>query len=202
MIITYYGLTCFRIQTNGAALLIDPYDKKVGLELPRMQNDIILLSQKELAKPASEKTFFIEGPGEYEVKDIFIYGLPVSGEQDNGTAFFIQAEDINILHLGLSKQFKPTEEQKEMIEEADILMISVGGGEGFNAKQAADLVNDLEPRIVIPMNYELPKLKIKLDSLDKFIKEVGAKVDKVDKLKIGKKDLPQEETKMIIIEPA
>ncbi|MBU1130715.1 MBL fold metallo-hydrolase [Patescibacteria group bacterium] len=200
MIITYFGLTCFRIQNSGTSILIDRFDKTAGLELPRMQNDIVLESRSN--KPVRDDAFAVTGPGEYEVKDIFIYGIPASGDQDNGTMFLIKQEGISLLHLGQTKQFKMSEEQKKMLEEVDILMVPVGGGDSLTAKQAAEAVNELEPRIVIPMYYELPKLKLKLDGLDKFKKEIAAKWEKVDKLKINKKDLPQEETKIIIIEPS
>jgi L-ascorbate metabolism protein UlaG (beta-lactamase superfamily) len=202
MVITYFGLNCFRLQNNNTSLLIDPFnDKKCGLELPRMQNQIILSTQTQ-NKPVSEKTFFISSPGEYEIKDVFIYGLPASGDKDNGVIYLIQMEGISLAHLGLIKQSKFTESQEEILEEVDILMLPVGGGVSLSAKQAAEVVNELDPSIVIPMYYQLPKLNIKLDSLDKFKKEVAAKSEKVDKLKINKKDLLQEETKIVIIEPA
>ena len=201
MIINHFGLTCFRIQTATAALLIDPLEKNAGLELPRMQNDIILYSRAAIfAKIASDKTFIISSPGEYEIKDIFIYGLPATGEQDNGTIFFIQAEGLSIAHLGLIKNPKLTAEQTEILEDVDILMVPVGGGESLSFKQAAEIVNDLEPRLVIPMYYQLPNLKVKLEPLDKFKREIGAKAETVDKLKINKKDLPQEETKIVILQ--
>lgn len=204
MLITYFGLNCFRIQDNNTSLLIDPFDKKAGLELPRMQNDIVLYTQSQdlTVRPISEKTFLIANPGEYEIKDVFIYGLPASDDKDNGIIYLIQMEGMSIAHLGLIKQPKFTESQKEMLEEVDILMVPVGGGLSLSSKQAAEAVNELDPRIVIPMYYELPKLSVKLDSLDKFKKEVAAKSEKVDKLKIHKKDLLQEETKIVIIEPA
>lgn len=202
MVITHFGLTCFRIQNNIISVLIDPFDKSTGLELPRMQNDIILLSQGSKIKSSSDKTFVVSGPGEYEIKNVFVYGIPALGDQDNGTMFLIQEQGINLLHLGLIKQLKLTEGQKEKLEEVDILMIPVGGGDSLTTKQAAGVVNELEPRIVIPMYYGLPKLKIKLDSVDKFKKELAAKSEKVDKLKISKKELPQEETKIVIIEPS
>lgn len=203
MIISYFGLTCFRIQNNDLSLLIDPYDKKeTGLDLPRMQNDIVISTKKEGAASGGEKTFFISGPGEYEIKDVFIYGLSASGDEDNGMIYLIQSEGITILHLGTIKQFKLSDEQKELVENTDILMVPVGGGESLTPKQAAEIINELEPRLVVPMYYSQPNLKLKLGTVDVFKKELGAKCENVDKLKIHKKDLQTEETKVVIIEPA
>lgn len=197
MTILYYGLNCFRLQANGWSLLIDPFDDQAGLKLPRMQNDILLLSQAEgLAKKSGEKTMIISGPGEYEIQGCFVYGLPAAYNQ---TIYLIEAEGIKIVYLGLLQKEKLNEEQLEKLEEADILLVPIGGGQSLNSEQAASLVNDLEPRIVIPMHYQLPGLKLKLEGLEKFKKELGAKTEEVDKLKIAKKELPQEEIRLVVL---
>ena len=201
MTILYYGLNCFRLQTNGLSLLIDPFDEKAGLTLPRMQNDILLLSHPEGVKKSGEKTMVISGPGEYEVQGCFIYGWPVANEAIGQTLYLIEVEGIKIVYLGLLRKEKLTQEQLEKLEEADILMIPIGGGESLNSAQAATLVNDLEPKVVIPMYYQLPGLKLKLEGVEKFKKELGAKSEEVDKLKITKKELPQEEIRLTIIQP-
>ena len=202
MVISYLGLNCFRIQSNSTSILIDPFEKSAGLELPRMQNDIVLFSQKDGPKGYTDKTFIISSPGEYEVKEIFIYGIPAKGEVDNGLIFLIQAEGMSLLYLGLIKDLKLSEEQLEMVEDSDILILPVGGGGYLTPKQAAELVNEIEPRVVIPMYYKLPNLKMNLESVETFKREMGAKSESIDKLKINKKDLPAEETKLIIIEPS
>jgi len=64
-----------------------------------------------------------------------------------------------------------------------------------------EIINEIEPRIVIPMHYKIPGLKVDVESADKFLKEMGAsKAEKMAKLKISKKDLPQEEMKVILLE--
>lgn len=202
MFITYFGLNCFRLQSNNLSLLIDPYKEKIGLKLPRMQNDIILYSQQQESTISSDKIFIINGAGEYEIKSCFIYGLPVNHQQEDKLIFLIELEGIRLVYLGMLHQVKFTEAQLEKIEGVDILMVPVGGDSSLNSQQATAVVNELEPRLVIPMNYQLPGLKIKLDSLDKFKKELGAKSEIVDKLKISRRELSDEETKLVIINPA
>jgi L-ascorbate metabolism protein UlaG (beta-lactamase superfamily) len=202
MNIIYYGLTCFRIQSNNLSLLIDPVNSQTGVNLPRMQNDIVLLSQSSRSRDFSDKTFVIDCPGEYELKDCFIYGIPVNnGDQEEKIVFLIEFEGVRIAYLGLIKNSQLTQSQLERLEDADVLILPVGGGEALNEKQAVELVGEIEPRLVIPMNYQLPGLKVKLESVDKFKKELGAKSEEVDKLKVAKKDLPQEETRLVIIKP-
>lgn len=196
MNIFYYGLSCFRIQNGELSLLINPYGEESGLKLPRQQNDIILFSEKQEKPPQKENCLIIDSAGEYEVKGVFIYGIGVNGE----TAYLIEMEGMGLVYLGAVKKTDFSAAQLERLEDADILMVPVGGGESLSAKQATELISELEPRLVIPMNYQLPGLKAKLDPLDKFKKEVGAKFEKVDKLKIAKKDLPAEETKFVEID--
>ena len=83
----------------------------------------------------------------------------------------------------------------------DILLIPVGGTYTINAKTAVEIVSQIEPRIIIPMHYALPGLKVKLDGVDKFIKEMGLKPTYEDKLKITKKELPQEDVELVILKP-
>ena len=79
-------------------------------------------------------------------------------------------------------------------------MIPVGGGNNIDTEKAIDIINEIEPRIVIPMNFKLPGLKENIATIDKFAKEMGIDPKKqIDRLKIDKKNLPQETTEIIIL---
>jgi L-ascorbate metabolism protein UlaG (beta-lactamase superfamily) len=79
-------------------------------------------------------------------------------------------------------------------------MIPVGGTYTINAKQAVELINQIEPRLVIPMHYKVPGLKIKLEGVDSFCQEIGVcPTERLDKLKINKRDLPTEETRVVLM---
>jgi len=198
MIINYLGLSAFRLQINGTSILLDPPAEDGGLKLPRMQNDIVVYSQTG-AGDRKDKSFVIDSAGEYEVKEIFIYGLEA---EDGRLIYLIEAENMRLAHLAGLSQTKLTPEQLERLEGADVLFIPVGGGNSLTAKQAAELVSQLEPRLVIPMNYKIPGVKLKLDSADDFKKEIGGKFETINKLKLIRKDLPEEETSFVIINPA
>ena len=114
----------------------------------------------------------------------------------------IEAEGIRLAHLGSVKQAKFSQAQLERLDNVDILFLPVGGGDGLSSKQAAEVISALEPRLVVPMNYQIPGLKFKLENLEDFKKEVGGNFETVDKLKISKKDLPEEETRLVVIEPS
>lgn len=210
MQITWFGQACFKIQGKDATIITDPYDNKyTGLKLPRLNADIVSVSHDHQdhnnIKAVHGKPFIINNPGEYETKNVFVWGVPSwhdnqeGAERGNNTIFIFQFEDIKIAHLG-DLGCPLNDQQIEKLESVDILMIPVGGIYTINAKIATEIVNQLEPRIVIPMHYKIPGLKFKLDPIDKFCSEMGIKKNNIeDKLKISKKDLPADEVQITIL---
>ncbi|MDP3244651.1 MAG: MBL fold metallo-hydrolase [bacterium] len=212
MYISWYGLDCLKIENktnqNETCLLTDPFDAKaVGLKLPRsLRADILVQSRpdKELAKTVEETKdgdglFVINSAGEYEKGGVFVTGLKID-HQDHFVYTF-ETEGLHLFYCGALHRL-PTEQELENIENIDVLFVPVGGGGALAAKEAAELVSALEPRVVIPLHYHLPGLKTKLEGLDAFLKIMGAKSPETsNKIKIVKKDLPQEETKILLLSP-
>jgi L-ascorbate metabolism protein UlaG (beta-lactamase superfamily) len=90
----------------------------------------------------------------------------------------------------------------DAIGDIDVLMIPVGGTYTVSAKEAIKIMSQIEPRIIIPMHYHIPKLKIKLDPVNKFLKAFGIKsLTPVKKLSLKKKDIHTDEAKIITLEP-
>jgi L-ascorbate metabolism protein UlaG (beta-lactamase superfamily) len=220
MTLQWYGGACFKITAKSSSgdstVITDPYSNKNGLKKPKLAADIITQSHEhdghgdlKSVKGTTDTPdpFVIKGPGEYEFKGVFVYGVPAYHDSEGGksrganTMYVISAEGITIAHLGDLGEKELTTEQLEYIENSDILLVPVGGKYTVDGKEAAKLVSQIEPRIVIPMHYKIPGLKLDIDSADKFIKEMGNKAEELDKYRINKKDLPQEETKLIILKP-
>jgi len=219
MTIQWFGQACFKITAktiNGDVIVItDPYyEQKYGLKKLKLAGDIVTVSHDHedhnnfksvKGTPNTPNPFVIKGPGEYEFKNVFFYGIHSWHDTNQGkdrgpnTIYVISAEGMTIAHLGDLGQKELSTEQLEYIEGADILLIPVGGKYTIDSKDASKLVSQIEPRIVIPMHYKITGLKLDIDKADKFIKEIGNKREELDKLKISKKDLPQEETKLIIL---
>ncbi len=221
MTIQWLGQSCFKITAKSphsadVIIITDPLSNTCGLKKPKFAADIITVcndQSKEIdyksikGTASTPQPFIIKGPGEFETNNIFVYGTATTCDNDKikkkekNTIYLIRAEHMNIAHLGNICQKELTAKQLEIIEDADILLIPVGNKETIDAKQANKITSQVEPRIIIPMRYKIPGLKINLDDVNKFIKETGHKQEKLDKLKITKKDLPQEETKLIILNP-
>lgn len=204
MTIFWHGQGAFKIMEKEVVVAIDPHDKS-GFKMPKFQASVLLVTDQKdefiNAEGLRGDSFVIDGPGEYEVKNVFVYGIPA--EKKDGkpiTIYLIEMDGIKVAHLGMINQDTLTDKQMEILEGVDILLVPIGGGDTLTATKAVKLISQIQPRIVIPMYYKVPGLSLKLEGLDAFLKEYGvAKSEPTDKLKISKKDLPQEETKVEIL---
>lgn len=210
MTITWYGQACFKIETQGITLALDPFSKELGLSPPRFKADILFVTHEHFDHNNREPfsgAIAIEGPGEYDLKGIAVRGIPsfhdaVGGaERGANTVYRIEAEDMTLVHLGDFGQTQLTNEQREILGSVDILMIPVGSVYTIDAETAARITTALEPRIVIPMHYGLPKLSAKLEPVEHFLKEIGQKPEPLPKLVIKKKDLGEGGTKVVVLMP-
>lgn len=215
MLIQWFGQACIKVQTKPGAngevtVLFDPFDPtKTGLKLPKLTADVVAVTHDHAdhnyLSGVSGDYFSITGPGEYEVKQTFFYGISGFHDNSNGsergpiTMYLLESEGLSLAHLGDIGQTELTQAQLEALEGVDILILPVGGVYTVNGKQAAALVAQLEPRIVIPIHYKIPGLKYELEAVDKFTHELGLKPQVEEKLKITKKDLPQEETRLVVL---
>jgi L-ascorbate metabolism protein UlaG (beta-lactamase superfamily) len=217
MQIIWHGQSCFQItarreKNNQVNIVIDPFDESIGLRVPKLEADILLVTHghndHNNVKAVSGSPFLISGPGEYEIKEVFVKGISAwhdnlsDKERGDNTIYTIEAEGIRLCHLGDLGQKELTADQLEKIGEIDILMIPVGGIYTISSKEASGIMAQIEPKIIIPMHYQIPKLKVKLDGLDKFLKIMGIKsIESLPKLSIKKNDLSEEEIKIIVLKP-
>jgi len=212
--IVWAGQSCFEISVSdgkdhSATIVIDPFGD-VGLKMPSFTADVLLTTHDHQdhsnIKAVKGEPFVIEGPGEYEVKGVFVKGIDsfhddVDGkDRGKNTIYTIETENIRFCHLGDFGQKQLTDDQLEKIGPVDILMIPVGGVYTIDASQAQKIVGQVDPKIVIPMHFELPKLTVKLDSVEKFLKIMGKNsVESVDKLNIKVSSLPKDGDMSIIV---
>jgi L-ascorbate metabolism protein UlaG (beta-lactamase superfamily) len=212
MHIIWQGQSCFQLiatrqKGEQVSIVIDPFDDETGLKAPSLAGDILLITHDHHdhnnKKAVKGTPFIIEGPGEYESKEVYVQGIVSFHGEDKkelNTIYIIEAEGLKICHLGDFGQKELTPEQLEKIGDIDILMVPVGGEHTVDSKGAAKIISQIEPHIAVPMHYALPKLKIKLDGVEQFLKEMGKKsVEPQPKLLIKKKDLTSEETQVVVL---
>lgn len=208
MNLTWHGQSCFKITGKDVTLVTDPFDAKIGLKPPRTEADIVTVTHghydhNNISAIKGEPTI-IDGPGEYSIKGVEIKGIASYHDKNEGkerganTIYTLEIDDIKICHLGDLGQIL-SDEQVEKIGNVDILLVPIGGVYTIDTDAAIEVVNQIEPRIVIPMHYKVPGLNVNLDKMDKFTQEMGA-TKKMSKLSLKKKDLPSEDTEVIIME--
>lgn len=216
MDITWYGLSCFRIREGGVTVICDPYDKKAtGLALPRLKADIVTVSHNRPGHNCVEavggEPKVLNGPGEYEVKNVAITGLityhkPHGGEPpERNVAYFFDFDGFTVGHLGDLGQI-PQQRQVEDLGEIDVLLVPVSGNNTLDAARITEVISLLEPKIVVPMHYRhrglTGALAESLEPVDKFLKELGISEPETENmLKLTKTSLP-EETQVMLLEPA
>lgn len=214
MDLTWYGQACFKIKGKNAIVVCDPYDPAaVGLKLVKLTADIVTVSHQHpdhnyvagVTKAGESDPFVISGPGEYGTLGVSILGIPTYHDKQSGsqrganTIYQIEIDGITILHCG-DLGHKLTDGQLEELSDIDILLIPVGGVYTISYDDAAEVVSEIEPSMVIPMHYKVDGLKYNLDPVDKFLKEMGAeKIAPVPKLTVPRDKLP-EETEVVVLE--
>lgn len=212
MQIHYFGLSSFKIITKDATVVTDPFSKESGLTPPRGSADILVLSEKNnplynVTSGFSGEPFLANDPGEYDVKNVTITGIPlIQDQKDDGkpryvSSTLIEADDIRILNLNHIRTFGMKEDDLNDLGEIDILIIPVGGNSVLTPKEASKIVHEIEPKIVIPSHYAIDGLKLPYEKLEVFLKELGGQSETMDKLLVKRKDLNPEKMQTIILEP-
>ncbi|MDP3184121.1 MAG: MBL fold metallo-hydrolase [Anaerolineales bacterium] len=211
MEITWYGHSCFRLtEKKMATVVTDPFDaESVGYEPLKLKADIVTVSHDAAGhnylQAVKGYSRAITGPGEFEIGGVFITGVQTDGhgkkasEQPRNTLYVFDYDGLTVAHMGNLRQV-PTQAEVEALGTVNIVLVPVGGSSGLNAAKAAEVISLLEPNIVIPMHYHTPQVKVPLDQLDKFMKEMGLhEAETMPNLKVSKSSLP-DETKVVVLE--
>ncbi len=182
MVITSYGFTSYKLQSGETVVAIDPPAKGA-----RFEAAAALFTNPESTRETSisGSPHIFATPGEYEVSDIGFVGFSANGV----TPFLIEWEGMRLLHLGALGKMVLSEDSLDRIGTVDILFVSA------SAPEAQKLLARIDPRVVIPMETD----GAKKGAVETFIKEVGEKPERMDKLTIKAKGLPQEGQRLVVL---
>ncbi len=206
MIITYFGKQFFKITQGEMVLAFNPVSKtsKSGVSA-HFGADIAMSSTNhpdynglDQLTHGDRAPFAITSPGDYEIKEIFVRGAKsdgvFGGKNYINTIYSLTVDGINITFLGALSDPNISKEAHEVADNPDILFVPVGGGGLLDAKSAAKLASSLEPKMIIPMDYDSASLKA-------FLKEVGNEhAQVVDKLTLKRKDLDNKEGEVVVLQ--
>lgn len=212
MIITYFGEQFFKIQQGDMVLAFNPVSKNAksnvsahfGSDIAFVTTNHSFFNGIEQLSHGERMPFVINGPGDYEVKDVFIKGSMtnglISGKKYINTVYSFTLDNIKVTFLGALSDSELSKEAQETIDSPDILFVPIGGSSSkeitlLDPKTAAKLALLFEPKLIIPMSYNNDSLKL-------FLKEIGEdNAEVVDKLTLKLKDLDGKEGEVIILKP-
>ncbi len=216
MNIQYYGDYCFKISTKPAGratedivIWTDLLGKGSGLRSPQGQADIVLLSHgksEEVKESLKGEPVIIDAPGEYSVKGIATLGYPTFQDGEEGvlrgqnTLFAFESEDIHIAFLGaLGHDLSP--DLLDKLNGVDILFVPIGGSDTLEPKLMAELTRKIEPKIVIPMHYQIPGLTLPLQNEKSFCEALGnCPTEALAKFNIKKKEMEMKKLEVVLLE--
>jgi L-ascorbate metabolism protein UlaG (beta-lactamase superfamily) len=217
--IQYLGHASFRLRGRDGVVVMDPYDRSIGLDIGKPTAHIVTISHTHpdhanaaAVRPLREQIFTVDGPGEYEVGGVLISGVRTFHDKNHGadlgrnTVYVVHLDDVVFCHLG-DLGHELTTHQIDEIGAVDVLFLPVGGGETIGPAEAVSVISQLEPRIVVPMHYapsEQTSFISDLAPLEKFTHELGKKEYQIEeKLSVTTSNLPAEgeETRIVIMKP-
>jgi L-ascorbate metabolism protein UlaG (beta-lactamase superfamily) len=214
MEITYFGLNAVRLRGREATVMIDPYEPKLGLSPVRLNVQIVLFSHDDPThfslQGLSGEPHIVTGAGEFEIKGVAMQGTQTyhdgkkGAERGKNFVFTIEIDDLRCVHLGHLGHNLGEDQLESIGSKIDVLFVPIGGGSHINSAQATEIVNQIEPRLVVPISYKLPGLTLlaqNLEGIEKFAKEMGAN-DLTPQAKLQLSASPTvDETKLVILEP-
>lgn len=214
MIITHFNKQHFKIQFGNLTIAFNPVSKDSKFATNKYGADIVLTSINhpdynggEMMSFGERSPFIITSPGEYESQEVFIKGfgtyvdLPLDAKSKDkikfqNTSYVLEIDNMRLCFLGCLKE-ELTPEQREIIDEVDILFVPVSSSDNMlRAHEANKLATKLEPKLVIPMDYDDDSLKLFLREAGKDIKAL----EKVEKLTIKRKDIEGKQGEIVLFE--
>lgn len=206
MIITYHKEGFVKVQQGDLVVAFSPISREIDPKATRFGADLCLVALDspsfngcETVTFGNKEPFVIDGPGEYEIDGIFVYGLASEGTDGQiNTIFTTEIDGIRLCHLGALSNPILDPKTIEDIGSVDVLFIPIAGGPTLLSKDAAKLAASLEPKVIIPIMFENGEGELALKT---FAKEIGGNTDnRIDKLTIKRRDIDGKEDEVIIIQ--
>ncbi len=210
MIISFMGGESLKVQFGDIVIAYNPISKNSKLKATSFGSDIVLTSLDhedmngvENASRGDKAPFAISGPGEYEVKGVYVKGYPsesnYGGKTRLNTIYTVALEGMNLCFLGALSNTQLPHDIAEDLEDVDILFVPIGGEGVLSAAEAQKISVQIEPRIIVPIHYGSLGAE---GALKNFIKEAGGEApETLDKLTIKKKDLEGKEGEIVVLNP-
>src|SRR5438309_8580539 len=214
MEITYFGLNAVRLRGREATVMIDPYEHKLGLYPVRLNVQVVIFTHEDPThfslQGLAGDPHIVTGAGEFEIRAVAMTGTQTyhdakkGAERGKNFVYTVEIDDLRICHLGHLGHALSEDQLDAIGSQLDVLFVPIGGGSHINSAQATEIVNQIEPKLVVPISYKLPGLTLlaqNLECVEEFAKEMGA-TDLPPQAKLQlTTSASVEETKLVILEP-
>ena len=181
MDIIWLGHSCFRLRSDELAVLTDPYPLSLGLKPDARPSTVVTISNSHSNHSSVEDLVgeprVFTAPGEYEFSGISVRGVMTPLAHDTAVdrrnvAYSIEVDGVNICHLGDISEPLSTRQVDEL-SPVDVLLVPTGGGCTLDLDQVLQIMQDLDPKVVIPMHYSVPPIDASLQGVDAFLRRMG-----------------------------
>jgi len=207
MIIQYFGKQFFKISQGDFSVAINPIskDSKEFNKVKFGSNAVLVTTNHpdfngvDSATFGENEPFVVNGPGEYEIGDMYVQGFASKAEIDNkdfiNTIYLITYDDIKIVFMGaLANKESIPKSFVEAVDEPELFFVPIGGKTTIDAAAAHKLATSFNAKMVVPMDYDKDSVKV-------FLKESDAEGTKpVDKLTVKRKDFAGKNGEVVIFE--
>lgn len=169
MEIEFFGANCFRIKTKETTIVVDDNLSKLGGKTIQNDKTVAFYSNADLLdEKAGEKSrLMFDTPGEYEVGDVTVTGVPARSHMDEEEKlsavvyqYMYKNQTVTVMghvHPDIS------DEVAEFIAGTDVLVVPVGGN-GFTLDPvgANKVMKKAEASVVIPSHFDMKGLKFEV----------------------------------------
>jgi L-ascorbate metabolism protein UlaG (beta-lactamase superfamily) len=172
MQLTYYGHACFLLESGGTSILIDPFNEQCGYPFPRVAPTAVAVSHEHfdhnhvevaggapkvirgLRAGGKEWATVAERVGPIAVGAVRTYHDGAQGaERGRNVMFIFEADGVRLVHAG-DLGHTLTQDQVAAAGRVDVLLLPVGGYYTIGPREADVVVDQLRPRVVVPMHYK------------------------------------------------
>ena len=208
MEITWYGRACFRLKGREASVITDPCPPSTGFVAGKHEVDLLTISHSHADHAYTRSIsagLTLTRPGEYEHRNLLVTGVRTFHDGERGTqrgenvVFAIEIDGVHICHLGDLGHLL-TEEELAELGPIDVLLVPAGGTFTISPAEAAEVVAQVSPKIVIPMHFATDGASTDLLGPERFLHELAVNEPiRQPKAVVNVSTLP-EETQVVLLE--
>jgi L-ascorbate metabolism protein UlaG (beta-lactamase superfamily) len=207
--ITWLGHACFRLRSENQVVITDPFPESLGLRPDSRPATVVTISNPHpnhsYREGVAGEPRVLSAPGEYQYAGVSVRGIMTplaqgAPQEQRNVAYSITLDGVNVCHLG-DINVPITPRQVADLSPADVLLVPLGGGCTLELEEVLKVMENLAPKIVIPMHYSIPGVTVALQGVEGFLRRMGTgQVEPQPRLLVTPSNLP-EDLRIVLLAP-